>query len=163
MILSGNQRSTALATMAAALFALLLAACAAKEEPPPGNGASASNQSVSAPTREGVSKRLAASDNGKAALVAVGTTISVELIGVPTAGYAWDVVEAPLFLRPAGEAGGPTSEAQRQPGFAGGSHWEVFFFEVVQPGEGVLRIEQRRIWEENEPPNDAFSVLIKAE
>ena len=35
--------------------------------------------------------------------------------------------------------------------------------EVVAAGEGELRLEQRRIWEEDGPPNDAFAVLVKAE
>jgi predicted secreted protein len=147
----------------AVFLAVILGACAAKDETATARAGSASSQSVPAPTREGVSRRLTAADDGKAALVAVGTTISVELIGVPTAGYAWDVAAAPAFLKPAGEASGPTSEAQRQPGYAGGNHWEVFFFEVVAAGEGELRIEQRRIWEEGGPPDDSFSVLVKAE
>ncbi len=149
--------------LAAAAAGALLGACAAKEEGAPARGEGASYQSIPAPTRAGVATRITASDDGKAALVAVGTTIQVELIGVPTAGYAWGVVEAPSFLKPAGETGGPTSEAQRQPGFAGGSHWEVFFFDVLEAGEGMLRLEQRRIWEEDEPANDTFSVLVKAE
>ena len=50
-----------------------------------------------------------------------------------------------------------------QPGFSGGSHWEVFFFRVTGEGEGVLKFEQRRPWEEEtDPPSDEFSVTVVA-
>ncbi len=92
----------------------------------------------------------------------VGAAFEVALVGVPTAGYLWAPVETPAFLTKAGEAGGPTSAAQLQPGFAGGNHWEVTAFRAAAPGRGVLRFAQSRPWETNQPPVDTFSVTIEA-
>jgi predicted secreted protein len=146
----------------AAAFALL-GACASSEEAAPAEQKSAGSfKSIPAPTREGIATRITADDNGKTVNVAKGTKIAVELVGVPTAGYIWAVAEAPSFLAKIGETGGPTSEAQLEPGFAGGSHWEVFFFEVTGTGEGALRLEQRRPWEDEGPADSTFTVSLKA-
>lgn len=150
------------ALIAIAPFAMA-ASCTANEDASTTRAEPASSQSVPAPTRPDVTKRISAADDGKAVLVSVGETFAVELIGTPTAGYAWNVVDAPPMLERTGEAGGPTSEAQNQPGFAGGDHWEVFFFKATGPGEGQLVLEQRRVWEEGGSPNNSFSVFIKAE
>ncbi len=144
--------------------AVLLALCAcAPQEAEPQVDAKASYKSIPAPTQPGVVQRITGADSGKSVVVKAGTKIQVELVGVPTAGYMWTLKEAPAFLKKTGETSGPTSEAQLQPGFAGGSHWEVFFFEVTGTGEGPLVIEQRRPWEDEGPADDAFSVTVKAE
>jgi len=144
------------------LFAL--AACtsnAGDEPPPPEKRREQSFKGIDAPTRDDVALQITDADNGGAVKAVAGTTISVALIGVPTAGYVWSVAEVPPFLEADGETGGPTSEAQLQPGFSGGSHWEVFFFRVTGEGEGTLKFEQRRPWEEEtDPPSDEFSVSI---
>ena len=119
-------------------------------------------KSIPAPTRDGVAMHITEPDNGKLVAVVVDTTIQVDLIGVPTAGYMWSVVETPAFLEAAGDTSGPTSEAQFEPGFAGGSHWEVFFFKVTGPGEGVLRLENRPLMDEESPADEVFSVRITA-
>jgi hypothetical protein len=84
-------------------------------------------KSLDAPTKPAVEKRISAADAGRFVEVQVGTTIAVELIGVPTTGYLWSVVKTPPFLQDDGDAGGSTSEARLQTGVAGGNHWEVFF------------------------------------
>ena len=146
------------------LFAL--AACtsnAADSSPPPEKKQAQSFKGIEAPMREDVAVRITGADNGGAVKVVAGTTISVALVGVPTAGYQWAPAAVPPFLVADGETGGPTSEAQLQPGFSGGSHWEVFFFRVAGEGEGVLKFEQRRPWEEEtDPPSDEFSVTVSA-
>lgn len=140
----------------AACAALALGACAATSDP-----AATPSQSLAAPTPADVATTIGAADNGK--IVAVGAKIAVELVGVPTAGYLWRVVEKPAFLEAAGEYGGPTSSAQLEPGFAGGNHWEAFAFTVIAAGEGALKLEQRRPWEDDtEPATDAFSITIAA-
>ncbi len=140
---------------------LALAACApaqeAKQETP-----MAQNGGLAAPTPEEVTLRINAAQNGQRVEVAVNQRFAVELVGVPTAGYVWAPAQAPAFLTRAGEATGNTSEAQNQPGFTGGSHWEVLMFAATAPGEGELVLEQRRPWETNEPPNDTFRVTIVA-
>lgn len=148
----------------------VLVACSAKEAATNeasqaatgGEAAGADHESVPPPTVEGVTKHITAADKGGTVEVKIGEKIQVELSGVPTAGYVWAVAEAPAFLTPSGEAGGPTTTAQSEPGFAGGSHWEVFYFDVTGEGTGVLRLEQRRAWESDEPPADTFSVTVNA-
>lgn len=122
----------------------------------------AASGSIAAPVPEEVATVITEADADGTVSVHVGTTIAVALIGVPTAGYAWGVEEAPGFIEAAGETGGPTSTDQLQQGYAGGHHWEVFLFAVRSEGSGVLRLEQRRPWETDEPAIGAFSVTITA-
>lgn len=146
----------------AVLAALALAACASSA--PEGAKHEKEYAALAAPTPEGVALKITSADEGQNVTVKVGTTFAVELIGIPTAGYLWTIAESPPFIETAGEYGGPTSSAQLEPGFAGGRHWEAFLFNVTAAGEGVLRFEQRRPWEEAvEPPSGDFSVFLFAE
>ncbi|MFN0024431.1 MAG: protease inhibitor I42 family protein [Parvularculaceae bacterium] len=145
--------------LAAASFAML-AACATDATP----GSGAASTSLAAPTPADVATKIAAASDGQTVMVKVGTKIAVELVGVPTAGYLWKIVDKPGFLEAAGEYGGPTSSSQLEEGFAGGNHWEAFAFNVTGIGEGELRFEQGRAWEEpSSGDGAAFSVLIVAE
>ena len=143
------------------LMAAALAACApaqeAKEETAP-----VSNQAVPAPTPDDVAVRINAAQNGQTVEVGVNQRFAVELVGVPTAGYVWTPAQLPAFVTRAGEATGNTTQAQSQPGFTGGNHWEVLMFAATAPGTGELVLEQRRPWEANEPPNNVFRVTITA-
>ena len=145
--------------------AALAAACAPKSTedavtPPP----AFRSESVPAPTPSGVTQRITAADAGKTITVPVGSSFAVQLVGVPTAGYVWAVSEKPAFLSDAEESSGATTTAQSQPGFAGGSHWEVFAFEAQGAGQGELKLEQRRPWEpKTEPATSTFTVTIKAQ
>jgi predicted secreted protein len=109
-----------------------------------------------------VTIRITAEQEGQRIEVLVNQRFAVELVGVPTAGYIWAPAQMPAFVQRAGEASGNTSQAQSQPGFAGGNHWEVTMFVATGPGEGELVLEQRRPWETNEPPADVFRVTIVA-
>jgi inhibitor of cysteine peptidase len=140
--------------------ALALAACAPATNK--GEAPVAPNGAVPAPTPDDVTLRINAAQNGQRIEVGINQRFAVELVGVPTAGYVWAPAQAPAFLTRAGEASGNTSEAQSQPGFAGGSHWEVLMFAATNAGEGELVLEQRRPWETSEPPNDTFRVTIVA-
>jgi inhibitor of cysteine peptidase len=124
--------------------------------------APSASEALPAPTPSDVAERIGADQAGQTVEVAVGQKFAVELIGVPTAGYIWALAQAPGFISAAGEASGNTSEAQNQPGFVGGNHWEVFMFTATGPGEGELVFEQRRPWESDEPPSDTFRVRIVA-
>ena len=143
------------------LMVAALAACApaqeAKEETAP-----VSNQAVPAPTPDDVAVRINAAQNGQTVEVGVNQRFAVELVGVPTAGYVWTPAQLPAFVTRAGEATGNTSQAQSQPGFTGGNHWEVLMFVATGPGTGELVLEQRRPWESNEPATDVFRVTIVA-
>lgn len=146
------------------LAVVALAACAPKTETPAVTPPAANSGAVPAPSVTGVTQHITASDKGKTISVPVGTTFSVDLVGVPTAGYVWAVAEKPAFLSEPREASGNTTTAQSQPGFVGGNHWEVFAFEAKSAGEGTLKLEQRRPWEpKTEPAADTFTVTIKAQ
>ena len=148
------------------LAAALVAACAPVKSGSPdaarAEDAGAPYGALPPPTPEGVARIVRAQDAGAVTEIGVGETLAVELVGVPTAGYVWTPVVVPAFLAPAGDYGGPTSRAQLEPGFAGGSHWEAFLFEATAAGEGVLRFEQRRPWDSDEPPADEFAVTVRA-
>jgi predicted secreted protein len=143
------------------LMAAALAACTpaqeAKEEAAP-----VTNQAVPAPTPEDVTVRITAAQAGQTIEVGVNQRFAVELVGVPTAGYVWTPAQLPAFVTRAGEASGNTTQAQSQPGFVGGNHWEVLMFVATAPGTGEVVLEQRRPWESNEPAADVFRVTIVA-
>jgi predicted secreted protein len=143
------------------IVALAAAACAPapREEETPTVNSSA----VPAPTPQDVTLRISETQAGQSVQVGVNQRFAVELVGVPTAGYVWQPAQVPAFLTRAGEASGNTSQAQSQPGFTGGNHWEVLMFAATGPGTGELVIEQRRPWESNEPANQTFRVTIVAQ
>lgn len=116
-----------------------------------------------APLPAGSPRVLTEADAGTTLAVAVGETIAVTLVGVPTAGYVWAAESVPGFLTETESLSGPTSEAQNQPGFAGGNHWEVLTFRVAAPGEGQLVLAQRRPWESDEAASDTFTVDVRAQ
>jgi len=152
----------------ALILAAALAACAPSGEPQPvpnptPTPASApADASLPAPTPSDVAVRIGAAQNGQRIEVGIGQRFAVELVGVPTAGYIWAVTQAPAFVGLTDAASGATNEAQNQPGFAGGNHWEVFVFTAASAGAGEIVFEQRRPWESNEPPNNTFRVTIVA-
>jgi predicted secreted protein len=141
--------------------AMALAACApaqeAKQEQPVANNA------VPAPTPNDVTTRITAEQNGQTVNVAVGQRFAIELVGVPTAGYVWAPKTVPAFITLAGETSGNTTQAQSQPGFTGGNHWEVTMFTATAAGTGEIVMEQRRPWETNEPASQTFRVTIVAQ
>ncbi len=144
---------------AAAAFAAL-AACASGAAP----DGTAQHQSLAAPTPADVATKVTPASDGQNVTVKKNTKFAVELVGTPTAGYLWRIVDKPVFLEPAGEYGGPTSSAQLEPGFAGGNHWEAFLFNVTGTGEGELRFQQGRAWEEGADGDGAvYSVYVFAE
>lgn len=137
-------------------FAALVVLSACAGSPASGGGG------LAAPNPAGIRVHVTAADAGKTVDVKVGAAFSVDLVGVPTAGYIWAPSATPDFLLKTGSTGGPTTAAQKQPGFAGGNHWEVTVFTAQKPGRGELKFEQRRPWETNEPPAATFSVTIQA-
>ena len=151
--------------MRAALVALALfaAACAPQAPHEDTTTQTASNGAVPAPTPSDVSIRITAAQNGQTVHVPVNQRFAVELVGVPTAGYVWTPAQMPAFITRAGDVTGNTTQAQSQPGFAGGNHWEVLMFSATAAGSGDLILEQRRPWETNEAAANSFRVTIVAE
>lgn len=148
-----------------ALF--LVAACSTPTAAPPAPqdppARMTESKSLPAPAIPGAVRRITVADAGKTVSVPVGDTFQIELVGVPTAGYLWAVKTAPAFLEKTTETGGDTTTAQRQPGFAGGNHWEVFAFRATTAGTGEVLLEQRRPWEKDEPATNSFRVTIQAQ
>jgi predicted secreted protein len=151
--------------MRALMMVLALAACTPSGESPKEDATTEpqQQQGVAAPTPEDVAVRITAEQNGQTVNVGVNQRFAVELIGVPTAGYVWEPAQLPAFVTRAGEASGNTTQAQSQPGFTGGNHWEVLMFTATAAGTGELVIEQRRPWESTEPANQTFRVTIVAQ
>src|SRR5512147_1403872 len=114
------------------VFALALVAAACAPQPSQETTAtphtSANNGALPAPTPADVTVHINAAQNGQTVRVGVNQRFAVELVGVPTAGYVWAPAQIPPFLTRAGDATGNTIEAQNQPGYAGGNHWEVLMF-----------------------------------
>jgi predicted secreted protein len=141
--------------------ALALAACTPAQEAK--QETQVAHNSVPAPTPADVTTRITAEQNGQTVNVAVGQRFAIELVGVPTAGYVWAPAQTPSFVTLAGETSGNTTQAQSQPGFTGGNHWEVTMFTATAAGTGEIVMEQRRPWETNEPANQTFRVTIRAQ
>ena len=146
-----------------ALLSAALLACAPRAAPPPAQEPAPVSRDLPAPLPYEAMRAIDIEDAGKTIELPVGATFVVQLVGVPTAGYLWKPVNAPAFLTAGPVTGGPTTKAQLEPGFAGGSHWEVFQFTATAAGTGELVFEQRRPWETNEPPASTFKVTIKAQ
>jgi predicted secreted protein len=123
---------------------------------------STNNGALPAPTPSDITIHINAAQDGQSVRVGINQRFAVELVGIPTAGYQWAPAQMPSFLTRAGDAMGPTIAAQNQPGYAGGSHWEVLMFAATGPGTGELVLEQRRPWETNQPPAHTFRVTIVA-
>lgn len=121
------------------------------------------NNSVPAPTPNDVAVRITQEQNGQTVNVGVNQRFAIELVGVPTAGYVWAPATVPAFITRAGEASGNTTQAQSQPRFTGGNHWEVTILTATAAGTGEIVMEQRRPWETNEPANQTFRITIHAQ
>jgi predicted secreted protein len=144
---------------AAVAAAVALGACASQPGPP----ATSVSRALPAPTPPDIAVRIGADEAGDRVTVPVGARFAVELVGVPTAGYVWTLIEAPSFIALESELSGDTAAAQSQPGYVGGQHWEVFVFTPLAPGEGELILEQRRPWESAEPASAVYRVTVVAQ
>lgn len=142
--------------------ALALAACTTGPVAVSPSAPSTPSASVAAPTPSDVTLRIRAEQNGQVVQVPVGQRFAIELVGVPTAGYVWEPVAIPEFIARVSEASGPTLAEQRQPGYAGGNHWEVLILAPHEPGRGDVVMVQRRPWETNEAPAQSFRVTIES-
>ena len=150
-------------------IAALAAGCAPmappKDMPAPDGVAAptapAEKGALPAPKVAAIALALTAADAGKTFTMRQGDRLSVSLVGVPTAGYLWGAPAPPAFLKRVDETSGPTNTAQLQPGFTGGTHWEVTVFQAIAPGKALLTFEQRRPWEKSTPPSDVWSATIE--
>ena len=96
-----------------------------------------------------VTLQLRRADNGKTFNLRVGQTLSVSLVGVETAGFAWRAPNTPPILHLNGQTTGPTSTDQiratgESTGAGAGPRWEVTTFETRAAGTATLVFEQHR-------------------
>ncbi|MBI5157485.1 MAG: protease inhibitor I42 family protein [Acidimicrobiia bacterium] len=95
-----------------------------------------------------------AADDGAAIEVQVGETITVDLSGNPTTGYAWQVEGLDAAVMTATE---PAFESDSELMGAGGTF--TFTFTAVAAGETQLRLVYLRPWEQVEPL-ETFTMTI---
>lgn len=94
---------------------------------------------------------LEAASNGQTLTTATGSTLTIKLESIPTAGYLWLPRQVPDFLEeinpdaPIITATNP--ELQSQPGFTGGNHFVSRTYKVTAAGQGDLILVEARPWE----------------
>jgi predicted secreted protein len=101
--------------------------------------------------------------NGASVIVPLGETLRIELVSIPTAGYVWTVIEAPDFMKAAGESTRATDPAhQEMAGFTGGNHFLSFDYVASSVGTGKFKLVEGRPWETEEEPMDTFELTVSA-
>ena len=174
---------TSIGMTLAGLAALGLAACAGNTGEPEAAAAATEETAVEPaewqppemPTAEEAAKAAAdaqaaaeagvvyagADKNGQTVEMKVGQTLRIELVSVPTAGYVWNMDEAPAFMEPAGESTRGTDPAhQSLPGFTGGNHYLGFDYVAKAAGSGTFKLSEGRPWESDEPPTDTYTLTV---
>jgi predicted secreted protein len=92
--------------------------------------------------------RLDESASGTAITLAPHQTLSVRLLGIPSAGYLWTVQSLPAQLARSGETSEPQDPKGRAKGMVGGSDWATFTFSPAASGTGELVLSYGRPWEQ---------------
>jgi inhibitor of cysteine peptidase len=86
---------------------------------------------------------LGADDSGSQVVVEVGDQLDIELESNPTTGYSWQLGPLPDGLQ-------LVSSGFEEPGgsLVGAAGSERFVFDVVGPGDGIVRIEYVRVFDD---------------
>ena len=86
---------------------------------------------------------LDAADSGSDVALDVGDQIDVQLEANPTTGYSWELGPLPSGLQ-------LVSSDFEEPGgrLVGAAGTQVFVFDVVGPGSGILRFEYVRVFDD---------------
>lgn len=86
---------------------------------------------------------LDAADSGSEVALDVGDQIDVQLEANPTTGYSWELGPLPDGLE-------LVSSDFEEPGgsLVGAAGTQVFVFDVVGPGDGILRFEYVRVFDD---------------
>jgi inhibitor of cysteine peptidase len=100
--------------------------------------------------------KLTEADNNRAVSVAVGGTVSIELEGIPGAGYSWKLQPMSSDVLQHAETRPLPSEAK-----PGAKQTTQLIFRAVRPGESVVQLHYARPFEKEKPPERAFSVRIR--
>lgn len=104
-------------------------------------------------------------DNGGAVTVPARGTLQVSLVGNPSTGYSWNVVDdAGGILEQIGEPTTQEVDSGAPPGTAvGQSVRQTFQFDAVKSGSGELKMEYKRSWETTVPPEKEYSITVTVE
>ncbi len=100
--------------------------------------------------------KLTQADHNRAINVEVGTTVDIELQGVPGTGYSWQL--QPLSNDVLQYIGTKAIPSEAAPGAA---QMTQLLFRAVRPGEAVLQLHYARPWEKAKPPLREFSVKVR--
>lgn len=122
---------------AACAIAASLTACAS----------SADSAGAAAATSE---RRLVAADAQAPVLLQPGDVVVLELEANPSTGYGW-IVDAAAAAGVIEQVGEP-SMALSHPGAVGGGGTQTWRFRAAKAGQGVLRLDYRRAWEQGVAP-----------
>ncbi|MDP1631011.1 MAG: protease inhibitor I42 family protein [Caulobacter sp.] len=108
------------------------------------------------PTPETVRDRFDQARSGQAVDVTVGVPFAIEL----SSNFEWREAERPAFIARPDIVWGPTIRAQID-GATGGANWQVHLYVASAPGEGVIRLVERRPWEPGEALS-RYTVTVRA-
>jgi predicted secreted protein len=100
--------------------------------------------------------------NGQAVRLVRGQHLVIELPGVPTAGYVWQMRGTPACLRLVSESARPQNPEAARQGMVGGSSFLRFEFAPTAPGPCSLILDYGRPWEieAGSPPTDTFRLDV---
>jgi inhibitor of cysteine peptidase len=105
----------------------------------------------------GASVTLRESDAGRTVELKRGDTLIVELEGMPTTGFQWEVVSADeAVIKPEGDP----EYKDSQPGLIGGEGLLIFTFKALETGRTELNMVYHQPWEKDTPPAKTFEVTV---
>jgi inhibitor of cysteine peptidase len=103
--------------------------------------------------------KLTAADNGKTITTVAGTKIEIRLKGNPTSGYEWILVKMKSKAVRADGKGEYIPDKFDPPRMGSGG---VFLFRFVasKPGNAIIDLEYLRVWENDVPPIEKYSITV---
>lgn len=127
--------------------ALLISACSSGRIPP---------AMSPAPTISPGEVRVNRNDNGRRIDLNEGQALVITLEANPTAGYAWETVEAnEKILQQRGDI-----EFEPGSGLLGAAGKQILRFEAVSAGQTTLKLIYHRPWEKGVEPAGTFSIQV---
>ena len=100
-------------------------------------------------------KKLSLKYSGAVVTISKGETIEVALMGNPTTGFTWNIVEYDKnVLKSEG------SDFVRESDLIGAGGTEVFKFSAIGKGKTNLVIQYNRVWEKDVKPLQVFNITV---
>jgi predicted secreted protein len=94
-------------------------------------------------------------DAGKTVALAVGQRLNVHLSEQAGTGYSWITAsDSTPLLKFEGASSGSGAT------MPGGAEIQVLVYSAAAAGKGMLKIEYRRSWEKDQPPEKSFSIAV---